>query len=304
MSLVTSDKGGSGHKFLAPKPRNSNLTKQQEEDIKIFNERLRRTYETFTKVRLSYNPSDYQTKRSIAKEKASVILQQEYPDLTVKRLLNMTRVMFPLGESLYENSVGEIDDKVTSALVYAVEVSIRRQESVDIGIYDDYMHNTIFHIGRYNRPRVRPEFDANHNHIDSHVIGSTNRYYVQDSKKNIEDILKRFGNPIKSSPWIVAIAAPSGVEIPYVDGRKYSINNYSDWISGNIHDLIDANKTGFFSTSTNNDKETSGLNEYEKWKKARETALDKVILLDPQQFRDEQQKQRHNQDTASRSEKQ
>ena len=302
MSLVTSDKG-SGHKFLAPNPKNPNLTKQQQEDIKIFNERLRRTYEAFAKVRLSYNPSDYQTKRSIAKEKASVVLQQEYPNLTVKRLLNITRVLFPLGESLYENSDGEIDEKVRSALVYAVEVSIRRQESVDIGIQDDYMHSTIFHIGRYNKPRVRPQFDANHNHIDSHVIGSTNRYYVPDSKKNIEDILKRFGNPIKSNPWIVAIAAPSGVEIPYVDGRKYSITNYSDWITGDIQDLINANKSGFFSTSSNNDgKETSGLNEYERWKKAKEAALDKVILLDPQQFRDEQQKQRHNEDKTIRSE--
>ena len=302
MSLVTSDKG-SGHKFLAPKLRNPNLSKQQQEDIKIFNERLRRTYEAFAKVRLSYNPSDYQTKRSIAKEKASVVLQQEYPNLTVKRLLNITRVMFPLGESLYENSEGEIDEKVISALVYA-EVSIRRQESVDIGLYDDYMQSTIFQIGRYNKPRVRPQFDANHNHIDSHVIGSTNRYYVPDSKKNIEDILKRFGNPIKSNPWIVAIAAPSGVEIPYVDGRKYSITNYSDWITGDIQDLINAyNKSGFYSTGSNNDKETSGLNEYEKWKKAKEAALDKVILLDPQQFRDEQQKQRHVRDTTNQSEK-
>ena len=302
MSLVTSDKG-SGHKFLAPKPRNSNLTKQQQEDVRIFNERLRRTYEAFAKVRLSYNPSDYQTKRSIAKEKASVVLQQEYPNLTVKRLLNITRVLFPLGESLYENSDGEIDEKMRSALVYAVEVSIRRQESVDIGLYDDYMHSTIFHIGRYNKPRVRPQFDANHNHIDSHVIGSINRYYVPDSKKNIEDILKRFGNPIKSNPWIVAIAAPSGVEIPYVDGRKYSITNYSDWITGDIQDLINANKSGFFSNSNSNDsKETSGLNEYEKWKKAKEAALDKVTLLDPQQVRDEQQKQRHNEDKTIRSE--
>jgi hypothetical protein len=303
MSLVTSDKG-SGHKFLAPKSRNPNLTKQQQEDIKIFNERLRRTYEAFAKVRLSYNPSDYQTKRSIAKEKASVVLQQEYPNLTVKRLLNITRVLFPFGESLYENSEGEIEDEVRSALVYAVEVTIRRQESVDIDILDDYMHNTIFHIGRYNRPRVRPEFDANHNHIDSHVIGSTNRYYIPDSKKNIEDILKRFGNPIKSNPWIVAIAAPSGVEIPYVDGRKYSITNYSDWKTGDIQNLINANKTGFFSAgSSNNGNETSGLNEYEKWKKAKEAALDKVILLDPQQFRDEQQKQGRNQDTTSQPEK-
>ncbi len=79
MSLVTSDKGGSGHKFLAPNPRSPNLSKQQQEDIKIFNERLRRTYEAFAKVRLSYNPSDYQTRRSVAKEKASVVLQQEYP---------------------------------------------------------------------------------------------------------------------------------------------------------------------------------------------------------------------------------
>ena len=303
MSLVTSDKG-TGHKFLAPKPRNSNLTKQQQEDIRIFNERLRRTYEAFAKVRLSYNPSDYQTKRSIAKEKASIVLQQEYPNLTVKRQLNITRVSFPLGDSLYENPEGEIDEKVRSALVYAIEVSIRRQESVDIGIQDDYMHNTIFHIGRYNRPRVRPEFDVNHNHIDSHVIGSTNRYYVLDSKKNIEDILKRFGNPIKSNPWIVAIAAPSGVEIPYVDGRKYSITNYSDWITGDIQDLINANKSGFFSASSNNGKETSGLYEYEKWKKAKEAALDKFVLLDPQQFRDEQQKQQRNQDMTSQSEKQ
>ena len=218
-------------------------------------------------------------------------MQQEYPNLTVKRLLNIIR------------SDGEINEKVRSALVYAVEVSISRQESVDIGLYDDYMHSTIFHIGRYNKPRVRPQFDANHNHIDSHVIGSTNRYYLLDSKKNIEDILKKLGNPIKSNPWIVAIAAPSGVEIPYVDGRKYSITNYSDWISGDIHDLIDANKTGFFSTSSNNNgKESSGLNEYEKWKKAKEAALDKVILLDPQQFRDEQQKQRHNEDKTIRSE--
>ena len=222
----------------------------------------------------------------------------------MKRLLNITRVLFPLGESLYENSDGEIDEKMRSALVYAVEVSIRRQESVDIGLYDDYMHSTIFHIGRYNKPRVRPQFDANRNHIDSHVIGSINRYYVPDSKKNIEDILKRFGNPIKSNPWIVAIAAPSGVEIPYVDGRKYSISNYPDWLTGDIQDLINANKTGFFSTnSSNNDgKETSGLNEYERWKKAKEAALDKVILLDPQQFRDEQQKQRHNEDKTIRSE--
>jgi hypothetical protein len=232
-------------------------------------------------------------------------LQQEYPNLTVKRLLNISRVLFPSGESLYENSDGEIDNNVRTALVYAIEVSIRRQESVDIGILDDYMHNTIFHIGRYNMPRVRPQFDANHNHIDSHVIGSTNRYYVSDSKKNIEDILKRFGNPIKSNPWIVTIAAPSGVEIPYVDRRKYSISNYPDWLTGNIQDLINANKSGFYSTSSSNDgKEASGLNEYEKWKKAKEAALDKVILLDPQQFRDEQQKQQRSLNMKSQSEKQ
>ena len=64
-------------------------------------------------------------------------------------------------------------------------------------------------------------------------------------------------------------------------------------------------KLGSFRTSnSNNGKESSGLNEYEKWKKAKEAALDKVILLDPQQFRDEQQKQRRNQDMTSRSEKQ
>jgi hypothetical protein len=50
-------------------------------------------------------------------------------------------------------------------------------------------------------------------------------------------------------------------------------------------------------------KEFSALNEYEKWKKAKEAALDKVILLDPQQFRDEQQKKRHVQDTTDQSEK-
>ena len=68
--------------------------------------------------------------------------------------------------------------------------------------------------------------------------------------------------------------------------------------------FLPANKTGFFSTnSSNNDgKETSGLNEYERWKKAKEAELDKVILLDPQQFRDEQQKQRHNEDKTIRSE--
>jgi hypothetical protein len=27
-----------------------------------------------------YNPPDYQTRRAIAKEKASVVLQQEYPN--------------------------------------------------------------------------------------------------------------------------------------------------------------------------------------------------------------------------------
>ena len=127
-----------------------------------------------------------------------------------------------------------------------------------------------------------------------------------DSKKNIEDILKRFGNPIKSNPWIVAIAAPLGVEIPYVDGRKYSINNHSDWLTGDIQDLINANKSRvLFDWGQNNDgKETSGLNGYEKWKKAKEATLDKFILLNPQQFRDEQQKQRSNQDTTSQSEKQ
>ena len=34
-------------------------------------------------------------------------------------------------------------------------------------------------------------------------------------------------------------------------------------------------------------------------RRQRKRALDKVILLNPQQFRDEQQKQRHNQDTTS-----
>jgi hypothetical protein len=32
---------------------------------------------------------------------------------------------------------------------------------------------------------------------------------------------------------------------------------------------------------TNNGKETSGLKEYEKWKKAKKAALDKFILLNP-----------------------
>ena len=115
MSLVTSDKE-SGHKFLAPNPKNSILTKRQQEDIKIFNERLRLTYEAFAKVRLSYNPSDYQAK-NYCKRKSICNIAQEYPDLTVKRLLNITRILFPLGESLYENSEGEIDEKVGSALV-------------------------------------------------------------------------------------------------------------------------------------------------------------------------------------------
>ena len=39
-------------------------------------------------------------------------------------------------------------------------------------------------------------------------------------------------------------------------------------------------------------------------RRQRKRALDKVILLGPQQFRDEQQKQQHNRDTTSRSEKQ
>jgi len=297
MSLLTSEsKDSAGHKFLPAKQPKAPLTKQQQEDNVIFNERLRKTYQGYTRVRLQYNPANYGERKQLAKEKASVVLQQEYPDLTVKRLLNVTRVLFPAGENLYEDSEGKLDPKVRSALYYTVEVSIQRAESTQIGIFDDYIHSTIFKIGKYSAPRVKPEFDKDHNHVNSHIVGQMNRYYVADSKKNIEDIIKRFGAPCKAFPWNVAIASPSGVEIPFIDDRRYTITKFEDWLTGDISELIEANRYGFYRINRGNNNNNNGngssslridgLDAFLRWQKAKDEALDKGVLLDAKEFRE------------------
>lgn len=294
MSLLTSEnKTSSGHRFLKPAPKKATLTKQQEEDNRIFNERLRRIYQAYSRVRLSYNPPDYPSKKIMSKEKASIVLQQEYPDLTVKKLLGISRVLFPPGENLYEDSEGKPDPKVRSALYYSVDVSLQRAESVEIGIYDDFIHQCQFNIGRYVIPRVRPQFDRDHNHVNSHIIGQLNRYYIPDTPENIKNVLKRFGEPCKAYPWSVAIAMTMGLEIFFVDNRKYTVTKFEDFVAGDIQDLIDANRTGFYpinrGTNYNGNGNASripGLNDYQRWQAAKQTALDKGILLDPKEFRE------------------
>ena len=208
--------------------------------------------------------------------------------------MGITRVLFPPGENLYEDSEGKPDPKVRSALFYSVDVSIQRAESVEIGIYDDFIHQCQFNIGRYVIPRVKPEFDRDHNHINSHIIGQLNRYYIADTPENIKNVLKRFGEPTKAYPWCVAIAMTMGLEIFFVDNRKYTVTKFEDFLAGDIQDLIDANKTGFYpiNRGTNyngngNAFNIPGLNDYQRWQAAKQTALDKGLLLDPKEFEKE-----------------
>jgi hypothetical protein len=174
--------------------------------------------------------------------------------------------------------------------------------SVDIGIYDDFIHQCQFNIGRYVIPRVRPEFDRDHNHINSHIVGQMNRYYIADTPENIKGVLKRFGEPCKAYPWSVAIAMTTGLEIFFVDNRKYTVTKFEDFLAGDIQDLIDANKTGFYpinrgtiysgngNAAANNSRRIPGLSDYERWRNAKDEALDKGVLLDAKEFREGKEK--------------
>jgi len=77
----------------------------------------------------------------------------------------------------------------------------------------------------------------------------------------------------------VAIASPVRIEIPYVDGRKYSVPLFSDFIDVDILDMIDA-------TSSGSSRDIPGLSDYLRWKKAKDEALDKGSLLDAKRYRE------------------
>jgi hypothetical protein len=82
-----------------------------------------------------------------------------------------------------------------------------------------------------------------------------------------------------------------GLEIFFVDNRKYTVTKFDDFLAGDIQDLIDANKTGFYpiNRGTNyngNGSKIPGLSDFQRWQAAKQTALDKGILLDPKEFRE------------------
>lgn len=230
----------SGHKFIVPKKTELKITKE----IEIFQERQKRIINAFKRIRLSYDPQDYSSKKQLANEKISCHLQAEHPDLTSRQLLQITRVKLPV-PGLFEDQDGNIDNSVKSALVYRVTVNIQREDAAKAGIYDDYIDSCTFVIGRYEAPNPKYTFNDRHEITNSRVVGQTRRYYIADNKKNIEDIIKRFGGVFyKIHPFTVAIASHSG-SMYYHNNKVYTIFDKDDWITSDIDLLIGANQAGF-----------------------------------------------------------
>lgn len=83
-----------------------------------------------------------------------------------------------------------------------------------------------------------------------------------------------------------------------MDGRKYSVPLFSDFIDGDILDMIDENKIRFYPvinrgvvdnngrTGGGSSRYIPGLSDYLRWKEAKDEAPDKGILLDAKRFRE------------------
>ena len=117
--------GQSGHKFKQP-PK-AELTPK---DLEIFSERTKRITRAFSHIHLDYNPINYPERYALAQEKVNLHLQQEDDEEYItRRLLGITRIKLPV-PNLFENSEGEIDNSVKSAIVYRVQVDIEREDAV------------------------------------------------------------------------------------------------------------------------------------------------------------------------------
>ena len=263
----------SGHKFIQPKKPELKPTLEQE----IFSERLSRITRAYATINLDYNPIGYAERYQIAQEKVSLHFQAEYPEYTVKQLLSITRVKLPV-PNLFEDPDGKLNNDIKSALVYRVNVNIQREDAVKVGVLDDYLHTHMFTIGRFEAPLHKYTFNDKHEIINSRVVGQTRRYYVQDSSKNIDDILQKFGQPNKIHPWSVAVAAYSG-SAHYHNDRIYTVYDFNDWKNTDIDLLIGANENGFLESG-----KVGRVQLYETFTKKQEERRKQGEILTPKKF--------------------
>lgn len=228
-----------GHKYTG----SVDLPKLREVDS-IFNERLNRVKRAFQREQMSYIPTNYSEKYMVAKEKASITLQQEFPEECIHyQLLGMCKVQLQSG--MFESEDGTIDNSVRSALVYSIEVRLENPDSVREGIRGDIFTggagSVIFQCGRYAKPILKPLFDRDHMLIDKEIIGYHHVYYVRDTQEEIERITKKYGFPLKG--FFTAIASPSG---PYYQNeRKFKIWEHKDWVNNSVETVNSAFKLGF-----------------------------------------------------------
>lgn len=231
----------------------------------IFSKRLEYTRRAFQRAYLSYSPDDYVTRRKDNLERSNVLLQEHYPDLTSFQLVSIKRVLLPRA-NMFEFEDGELDSKhkVKSALVFVVRVTVADEDSHRAGIKGSVMRiedtpvgQIDFKLGVYDAPVPRLSFNRNHEIINSEVDHYVHRFYIKDSAAQIQDIVRRFGKPLHSTPS-VAIANETGST--YQNERVYSVFNWDEFVHESIEDLIGANKRNLLSETA------GGIKAYRKWR--------------------------------------
>jgi hypothetical protein len=281
MSPMPMISGQSGHKFRPVQKKESN-----QKDLKIFEERTDRIRKAFASIRLDYNPINYPERYAVANEKINLHLQQEYDEKYItRRLLGIKRVKLPI--PLFENSEGEIDDTVKSAIIYRVQVEIEKEDSYKAGARGDLIHSHLFKIGSYEKPNPRYKFNEKHEIIDSRVVGSTRRYYIADTKENIEAVLQRFGEPMKAHPWTVAVAHPSGSAY-YLNDETMIIGDFDEWLNNDIQTLIDYSKSGVMELGKKR------LEAFKQFKLLQDEKLSKGVYITPKDFMKNQEQPQNN----------
>jgi hypothetical protein len=196
--------------------------------------------------------------------------------------LQITRVKLPV-PNLFEDSEGEIDNNVKSALIYRVQCEIEKEDSFKAGVRGDLVHSVLFKIGVYDRPNPRYTFNDKHEITGSRVVGSTRRYYVADTKQNIEAILQRFGEPHRVHPYTVAVAHPAGSA--YFSGNEvFVVSDFDEWVTGDIQTLIDYSKSGIM------EYVQKRLELFKAFKKTQEEKLSKGVLVTEKDFLKENDK--------------
>lgn len=260
--------------FIPPK------TVKKHELNPIFRERMRRTERAFKKAYLSYNPPDYSTKRRNGQEQINRQLMEQFPDLTTTKLVRMTRVYFPAGLNLYEDSEGNVDPKVRSGLLFTLECTVADEDSMKAGVKDSIMEvygsgagRVSYEIGKYECVIPKLTFDRNHNIVDSRVSHFVHRYYCKDSPSEIKRIAKEFGG-LPSDRLSVAIAMERG---PIFENNKtYAIFNETEFVNEPIELLIGSNIRGLLS------QHIGGVKAYRQWKVKEEELISGGVATEKQ----------------------